>query len=145
MKRHWQPLLQLAGRACLGLVFLSSAAARVRDFHDRCGDLTLDGVPVPGWVLGCWIALAAIGGLAVALGWRTRTGLVLLAACTLLGVGMERRPSLASLPLSLSSAAANLALLAALASLVAAGPGPWSFDARHAARPNELGDSNVLG
>lgn len=145
MSRHWQPLVQLVGRACLGLVFLSSAVARLRHFHEHSVDLALDGAPQPGVVLGCWIALAILGGLAVALGWRTRTGLALLAACTVLGHWINGTPSPATHSLGLSLGAAHLALLAAIVTLLAAGPGAWSFDAASSTPPAELGDSNVLG
>lgn len=143
--RHWQPCVQLIGRACLGLVFLSSAVARLRHFHAQSGDLALDGAPEPGVLLGCWIALAVIGGLTVALGWRARWGLALLAICTLLGHWLDGRPGPAAYSVGLSAGSANLALLAAIVTLLAAGPGAWSFDAGRVSPPTELGDSNVLG
>jgi uncharacterized membrane protein YphA (DoxX/SURF4 family) len=145
MSRHWQPLVQLVGRACLGLVFLSSAAARFRHFHEHSAELALAGTPQPGMVLGCWIALAFLGGLAVALGWRTRTGLALLTICTALGHWTDGKSSAAMFSLGLSLGAAHLALLAAMVTLLATGPGAWSFDAAWNVPPTELGDSNVLG
>jgi uncharacterized membrane protein YphA (DoxX/SURF4 family) len=145
MTRHWQPLVQLVGRACLGLVFLSTAAARLRHFHERSGELALDGTPEAGLLLGCWIALAVLGGLAAALGWQTRAGLALLAICTLLAQWVDGKSEPVTGPLGLAPGAANLALLAAIVTLLAAGPGAWSFDASRSTPSTELGDSNVLG
>ncbi|HEY5315791.1 MAG TPA: DoxX family membrane protein, partial [Pirellulales bacterium] len=107
MSRHWQPLVQLVGRACLGLVFLSSAATRLRHFHERSGGLALDGAPEAGVLLGVWIALAIAGGLTVALGWRTRWGLALLALSTVLGQWIDGKSTPATFSLGLSSGAAN--------------------------------------
>ena len=145
MSRHLQPLVQLAGRSCLGLVFLSSAAARFRYFHQHSGDWVPGEDQVSGLLLGCWISLAVAGGLAVALGWRTRWGLLMLAICTLAGQWASGQVEGAACPAGLSPSAANLGLLAAIVALIAAGPGAWSFDAGRAEPPVELGDSNVLG
>lgn len=142
MNRHWQPLVQLAGRVCLGLVFLSSAAAHLRYFQQASGPAS-EGLS--SVLLGCWILLAVVGGLATALGFRTRCGLAMLALCTLAGLWFGGRP-LDESPAGLSPGAAHVALLGAIVALMAAGPGRWSFDAgRTPPAAGQLGDSNVLG
>lgn len=145
LTRHWQPLVQLVGRVCLGLVFLSAATARFRYFHDHSGDWLPGEGRVSGVLLGCWISLAAAGGLTVALGWRTRWGLLMLLACTLAGPCTAGQAESAACPIGLSPWHSILALLAAILALVAAGPGDWSFDSSAASAPTDLGDSNVLG
>jgi uncharacterized membrane protein YphA (DoxX/SURF4 family) len=144
MHNHWQPLVQLVGRLVLGLAFLSSAAARMRHFADLSTGLSEHGLPAADVWLALWIALAGLGGVLLAAGWWARPGaglLLLATAMTLIAFPSAE----AEETIGLSHHAAQLALIGALGTILAAGPGAWSFD--HSAPtvgPQPLGDSNVL-
>ena len=72
---------ELGGRVFLAALFLLSGLGKLSAYTATAGFMASQGVP--GWLLPLVIATEIGGGLAIALGWKTRTAAFLLAGFTL--------------------------------------------------------------
>jgi putative oxidoreductase len=137
MRDSMHPGVLCSGRILLTLAFVAPAVCEAESFSSHAAAMAERGVPLAGLVLSVWLALTLIGGVGLALGFRTRVAIGLLVAATLLSLLVDGGPSGANL-----GRAAGL--LGGLLLVYACGPGDWSLDGRRR-RPTDFGDSNVLG
>lgn len=72
---------ELGGRVFLSALFLLSGLGKLSAYAATAGYMASQGVP--GWLLPLVIATEIGGGLAIALGWKTRIAAFLLAGFTL--------------------------------------------------------------
>ena len=72
---------ELGGRVFLASLFLLSGLGKIGAYTATAGYMSSQGVP--GWLLPLVIATEIGGGLAIALGWKTRIAAFLLAGFTL--------------------------------------------------------------
>jgi putative oxidoreductase len=73
---------ELGGRVFLAAMFLLSGLGKLSAYTATAGFMASQGVP--GWLLPLVIATEIGGGLAIALGWKTRIAAFLLAGFTLI-------------------------------------------------------------
>ena len=74
--------VELGGRVFLAAMFLLSGLGKLSAYTATAGYMASQGVP--GWLLPLVIATEIGGGLAIALGWKTRIAAFLLAGFTLI-------------------------------------------------------------
>ncbi|HEY1990852.1 MAG TPA: DoxX family protein [Gammaproteobacteria bacterium] len=79
---HLSKYAELGGRVFLAALFLLSGLGKLGAYTATAGYMTAMGVP--GWLLPLVIATEIGGGLAIALGWKTRIAAFLLAGFTLI-------------------------------------------------------------
>ena len=73
---------ELGGRLLLATLFLLSGCGKITAYTATAGYMASQGVP--GWLLPLVIATELGGGLAIALGWKTRLAAFLMVGFTLL-------------------------------------------------------------
>ena len=73
---------ELGGRIFLAALFLLSGLGKIGAYTATAGFMASQGVP--GWLLPLVIVTEVGGGLAIALGWKTRVAAFLLAGYTLI-------------------------------------------------------------
>jgi putative oxidoreductase len=73
--------VELGGRVFIAALFLLSGLGKIGAYTATAGYMVSQGVP--GWLLPLVIATEIGGGLAIALGWKTRIAAFLLAGFTL--------------------------------------------------------------
>jgi len=115
-----------AGRILLALLFVYAGLHKIPGY--AATQAAMDSHGVPGMLLPAVIALEFGGGLALLVGWRTRTAAVLLALFTLAATFLFHfDPGNAAQTTALVK---NFAIMGGLLVLAAHGAGAWSLDAR---------------
>lgn len=133
----------LAARLCLGAVFVYSGATKLLDWSGTLAEFGGLGLPMVPVAAAITIAVQLVGGIGVALGWRTRAMALALAlftiAATLVGhrfwtmTGVEFQHQF-------TTALEHLAIVGGFVLLAAIGPGRLSLHVHHhraRARPAE--------
>jgi putative oxidoreductase len=139
-----QQLMQDAGllvaRLMLALVFLVSGIDKALHWSAGLDEVVAGGLPFPQATLAATIAVQILGGLSVALGFRTRLGAFLLAGFTVVAtllyhhfwsvVGEAREHELTTF-------LEHVAILGGFVAIMAAGPGALSLERRLADHARE--------
>jgi len=124
-------LVALVGRLLLAMIFLLSGLHKIPAFASVAEDMANHRVPLPEVALIATILIEVVGGIALAVGYRTRVVAAVIAAWlvvvtivyhTSLVVAQTQDQTIQFLK--------NLAILGGLLGLVANGPGSLSLDAR---------------
>jgi len=117
----------LIGRILIGSIFVHAGLSKIGTYAATQAYMSSAGVP--GALLPVVIAVEALGGIALILGYRTRIVALAIAAFTLLaGFFFHRAPD----PVQQVMFMKNLAIAGGLLILFARGAGPWSLDTRKA-------------
>lgn len=117
---------ELGGRFLLALLFLLSGLGKLGAYGATAAYMA--SVGVPGWLLPAVIATEVLGGLAIALGWRTRAAAAVLAGFSLLAAVIFHS-NLAD-QIQLIMFFKNIAIAGGFLLLVSHGAGPLSIDHR---------------
>jgi putative oxidoreductase len=126
-----QALMLLVGRACLAALFILDGWIKLRGYGAAAGALRGEGVPFVAAVLPLTIAVELVGGLAVLVGYKARLAAYVL---IILRVALDYYSSSFARAIGAESPAAllgfvnQLAIIAGLLLLAAAGPGKLSLD-----------------
>ncbi len=120
-----QPWTDLAARIALAALFIIAGIAKIGGYEGTAGYMQAMGVP--GALLPAVIALELVGGLAIAVGYRTRLVAFLLAGFSVLSGLIFHSPLD---PAEQTSFLKNLAIGGGFLLLVANGAGRYSLDAR---------------
>jgi putative oxidoreductase len=122
-------LTELAGRVLLAGLFLLSGLGKLGAYSATAAYMSSGGVP--GALLPVVIATEVIGGVAIILGWKTRTVAVLLAGFSLLTAILFHRNFADQM--QMIQFLKDVSITGGFLLLVANGAGPLSID-RHFAR-----------
>ena len=117
---------ELGGRVFLAALFLLSGLGKLAAYTATAGFMASQGVP--GWLLPLVLVTEIGGGLAIALGWKTRIAAFLLAGYTLLAA-LIFHTHFADQN-QLINFWKNVAIAGGLLQLVVHGAGPLSLDQR---------------
>ena len=120
------PWAELAARLALAALFIIAGAGKIPGYEGVAGYMQSMGVP--GVLLPLVIALELIGGLAVAVGYRTRIAAFLLAGFSLLSALVFHNPI--ADPAEQTQFLKNLAIGGGFLLLWVHGAGRLSLDAR---------------
>jgi len=120
-----QPWADLAARLALAALFIIAGIGKIGGYEGTAGYMQAMGVP--GALLPAVIALELVGGLAIAVGYRTRLVAFLLAGFSVLSGLIFHSPLD---PAEQTSFLKNLAIGGGFLLLVAHGAGRYSLDAR---------------
>jgi putative oxidoreductase len=127
-KGRLENISELAGRVLLASLFLLSGLGKLGAYSATAAYMASAGVP--GVLLPVVIATEVLGGLAIILGWKTRTVALLLAGFSLLtAVAFHRNFADQAQMVNFLK---NLSIAGGFLLLVARGAGPLSID-RHLA------------
>jgi putative oxidoreductase len=121
-------LTELAGRSLLALLFLLSGLGKIGAYSATAAYMSSQGVP--GALLPLVIGTEVLGGIAIALGWRTRLVAFLLAGFSLL-TALTFHNKLAD-QTQMIMFFKNLSIAGGFLLLLANGAGALSLDARNA-------------
>ncbi|MCX8073561.1 MAG: DoxX family protein [Candidatus Binatia bacterium] len=124
-------VVELLGRGLLAIIFLLSGFGKIIKFSSVAEDMAQHRVPLPEAALLATILIEIFGGVAIALGFKTRVAAAVVAAW-LAVVTLVYHTSLV-VPQSQDQTIhflKNLAILGGLLGLAARGPGSISLDAR---------------
>lgn len=118
-------ILALAGRLLLASIFLASAFGKITNFDATVQYMETHALPAPVLLCAAAVAVEALGGISLILGYYARWGagalaLFLLAATWIFHAGADQRIHLLK----------NLAILGGLLQVMAFGPGAMSFEGR---------------
>lgn len=124
-------ILALVGRVLLSLIFIGAGANKIPSFQTTLAFMTQHQLPFPELLLPLTILVEIGGGVAIAVGYRTRAAAVLL-ALFLIPATLVFHSELvihhdADQTVQFMK---NLAIMGGLLTLAANGPGSWSADAR---------------
>jgi putative oxidoreductase len=117
---------ELGGRVFLSALFLLSGLGKLSAYTATAGYMASQGVP--GWLLPLVIATEIGGGLAIALGWKTRIAAFLLTGYTLIAAAVFH--SHFADQAQLINFWKNVAIAGGFLQLVVHGAGPLSLDQR---------------
>jgi len=117
---------ELGGRVFLSALFLLSGLGKLGAYAATAGYMSAMGVP--GWLLPLVIATEIGGGLAIALGWKTRVVAFLMAGFTLISA-LIFHTHFAD-PNQMINFWKNVAIAGGFLLLVVHGAGPLSLDQR---------------
>jgi putative oxidoreductase len=118
----------LVARLCLAAVFLYSGVTKLIGWQAAIAEFAGLGIAAPPFAVAATVAVQLLGGLAVALGWRTRPAAFALAAFTIIatfighpfwtfdGADFQRQ---------LTTALEHLAIVGGFLALAARGPGSF--------------------
>lgn len=120
-----QPWADLAARIALAALFIIAGFAKIGGYEGTAGYMQSMGVP--GFLLPLVIALELVGGLAIAVGYRTRLVAFLLAGFSVLSGLIFHSPLD---PNEQTQFLKNLAIGGGFLLLVVHGAGRYSLDAR---------------
>jgi putative oxidoreductase len=120
-----QPWADLAARVALAALFIIAGFAKIGGYEGTAGYMQSMGVP--GFLLPLVIALELVGGLAIAVGYRTRVVAFLLAGFSVLSGLIFHSPLD---PNEQTQFLKNLAIGGGFLLLVVHGAGRYSLDAR---------------
>ena len=130
-----EKLADLTGRILIGSIFLHAGLSKIGTYAATQAYMSAAGVP--GALLAAVIALEALGGMALIVGYRTRIVALAIAAFTLLaGFVFHRAPD----PMQQVLFLKNLAIAGGLLIVATRGAGGWSLDARETrlSRPGDV-------
>ena len=118
-----EDFLALAGRLFLALIFLASAFGKITNFDATLKYMEAHGMPMTPLFCAGAIALEALGGVTLILGYLTRWGAAaligfLVAATWIFHTAPDQRIALLK----------NLAIIGGLLQVMAYGPGALSLD-----------------
>jgi putative oxidoreductase len=117
----------LMGRILLAAIFVDAGVSKIGAYAGTQGYMESAGVP--GALLPAVIALEALGGIALILGYRTRIVALALAAFTIVAAFLfHNAPDQMQQAMFMK----NLAITGGLLILASRGSGSWSLDARNA-------------
>lgn len=143
-----QGLLALLGRFMIATIFIMSAAGnKIPKFAEVVKTMEAAGIPQPQIMLVGAIAFLLIGGLSVAIGYKTRFGALLLlaflAAVTYYfhafwKIDVKAEPE--QFKDQMIAFMKNLSLAGTMVFLIANGAGPGSLDARSRTAPADSSD-----
>lgn len=119
------PWIQLAARLSLSLLFIVAGFNKIGSYEGVAGYMSSMGVP--GALLPLVIALELLGGIAIAIGFRTRLVAFLLAGFSLLSGFLFHSPLD---PNEQTQFLKNLAIAGGFLLLVAHGGSAYALDAR---------------
>lgn len=119
------PWIQLAARLSLAALFIIAGFGKIGSYEGVAGYMSSMGVP--GGLLPLVIALELVGGIAIAVGYRTRLVAFLLAGFSFLSGLIFHSPLD---PNEQTQFLKNLAIAGGFLLLVAHGAGQYSLDAR---------------
>lgn len=114
------------GRTLLALIFIVSGWGKIANYAGTQG--YMEAMGVPGMLLPLAILLEIGGGLAIVLGWHTRTAAFLLAGFSLLSALIFHTNFGDQMQMIMFLK--NLSITGAFLLLVAVGPGPLALDNR---------------
>lgn len=117
---------ELAGRVLLSLIFIQSGFGKITGYAGT--QAYMDSAGVPGILLPLVIIVELVGGLAVAVGWRTRLWAALLAGFCLVSAALFHFKPDEQMQMILFMK--NVAMAGGFLLLVAHGAGVLSLDAR---------------
>lgn len=117
---------ELGGRVFLAALFLLSGLGKLGAYTATAGYMASQGVP--GWLLPLVIATEIGGGLAIALGWKTRIAAFLLAGFTLVSALIFHTNFADQTQMIMFWK--NVSITGAFLLLVVHGAGPLSLDQR---------------
>ena len=120
------PMCALVGRVLLCLLFLITGLTKIGTYAEMVTYMSSHGVPAV--LLPAVIATETLGGLAVALGWKSRIVAFLLAGYTLLTALLFHRDL--SDPNQMLMFLKNVSIAGGFLLVLANGAGPISLDAR---------------
>jgi|SRR5581483_12442670 len=121
------PILALAGRVLLAMIFLAAAFGKITNFDETTRFMASHSIPWTSFCCVAAIAIEILGGVSLVLGFYAKHGaaalLVYLAPVTLIfHLGADQRIQLLK----------NLAIAGGLLEIAAFGPGPLSLDQKPA-------------
>lgn len=128
-----QSLIAPAGRVLLALIFIMAGLQKIPGYTATQG--YMEAMGVPGALLPLVIALEALGGIALAIGWQARSAAFLLAGFSIVsGALFHLIPSFAMTGMEAQMQTImfikNLAIAGGLLMVVALGAGPVSLAGR---------------
>ncbi len=127
------PWVPLVGRILLSFIFLWSVIGDLGSWSGRTAYMASEGMPLPALFLAGAIALKAVGGVSLVLGYRARFGalllLIFLVPTTLIFHAFWSVPQ-AQYASQLVNFQKNLGLMGGLLMVIALGPGRWSLSGR---------------
>ena len=124
-----EDILALAGRLLLAVIFLASAFGKITNFDGTLKFMEAHGMPMTALLCACAIALEALGGITLILGYLTRWG-----AAALIGFLVTATWIFHSAPDQRIALLKNLAIMGGLLQVMAFGPGALSLDGREKPR-----------
>jgi putative oxidoreductase len=120
-----EDIAALAGRLLLAVIFLASAFGKITNFEGTLRYMEANGVPAAQVLIVLAIAVEALGGVALVLGYQVRWAAAALAGFTLIaGLVFHAAPDQRVHLLK------NLAIVGGLLQIVAWGPGELSLEGR---------------
>ena len=122
----------LAGRILLALIFVISGFSKLTGFEGTVGYIASKGVPLPQLVAAGAIAVELIGGILLAIGWKTRwaaTAIFLFLIPTTL-IFHAFWAAAANQQLETIQFMKNLSIMGGMLYVMAFGAGPCSLDNR---------------
>ena len=122
----WKPWLELAGRLLLAFMFIYSGLGKITGYEGSAQYMQQAGVP--GLLLPLVIVVELVGGLAIAVGWRTRLAAFLLAGFSILAALFFHAKF--DDPAQQIQFMKNLTITGGFLLLVVHGAGPLSLDGR---------------
>ena len=120
-------IASLVGRAMLAAIFIIAGIGKITAYAGT--QAYMESAGIPGMLLPAVIALEIFGGIAILIGFQTRTVAVLLAGFTLLaaivfhGDFSQQMQSILFMK--------NVAIAGAFLLLLAQGPGEWAINPQH--------------
>lgn|SRR5690554_1821305 len=124
--KTWYPVVELAGRVLLALIFIQSGLGKISGLEGTQGYMEMMGVP--GFLIYPTILVELVGGIFVLIGFQTRISALLLAGFSLLsGFLFHFDPSN---QMEMISFMKNVTIAGGFLLLVAHGAGKLSVDGR---------------
>ncbi|MFY0665314.1 MAG: DoxX family protein [Natronospirillum sp.] len=124
--KAWYPVVELAGRVLLALIFIQSGLGKISGLEGTQGYMEMMGVP--GFLIYPTILVEVVGGIFVLIGFQTRISALLLAGFSLVsGFLFHFDPSN---QMEMISFMKNVTIAGGFLVLVAHGAGKLSVDAR---------------
>ncbi|GIW45669.1 MAG: membrane protein [Candidatus Binatia bacterium] len=124
-------IIELLGRVLLALIFILAGLNKIPNFTKVAEGMAQHRVPLPEAALIATILIEVLGGLAIAIGVRTRAAATVLVAWLLVVTVVYHTNLVVQHPEDQTiQFLKNLAILGGLLGLVARGPGKISFDER---------------
>ena len=114
------------GRLFLAMMFLMAGLSKIGNYAGTQG--YMDAMGVPGALLPLVIALEALGGLAIILGWQTKIASLALAGFCVVSAVMFHNDF--SNQAEMSSFMKNVTIAGGFLLLIAHGPGAYALDNR---------------
>jgi putative oxidoreductase len=127
-----EPVMLLVGRLCIGVLFVPGGWGKITHIAGFSQMLASRGVPAPGVLGYLGAAVEFLGGLAVALGVKTRAAALLMVAFTIVATLISHRfwefSDAAARTAQQVNFFKNVAIIGGLLFLASRGAGPYSVD-----------------